>query len=115
MAASHEALNNLALPRYEKAAHLFLSIRSKRTYTCYQKMIDLYVKKGEINKAIQHWFVYGYKIQTKFRDMEKSAEFYDKGDELRQQHDLPHTCVITTYEPKKYMDLNDALDERSRV
>ncbi|KII73836.1 hypothetical protein RF11_08207 [Thelohanellus kitauei] len=83
---------------YENAANCYLSTTDIRVYECYIKAIDLRINDGQINKAIQHCFEYGYRLIDEHIPEILVEQLYRKGEDLRFQHNLGHTCVITIFD-----------------
>ncbi|KII63305.1 hypothetical protein RF11_04902 [Thelohanellus kitauei] len=98
-----------ATNRYEKSAECYSQLKSPKTFMCYKKIIEVYLKKvylhfyqRNIGKAIQACFEYGYECQLKFGDTKKRDEFYKIGDGLRSKHKITHSCAIKKFERCKY-------------
>ncbi|KII71004.1 hypothetical protein RF11_13156 [Thelohanellus kitauei] len=96
---------------YELSIECFLRIRSTKAYRSFQKVIDNYLQENKILEAIQHCIDYGYLCKKVFEDRYKSEEFYQKADELRIHHNIPHTCAITEFDRNKRKVLDNALDD----
>ncbi|KII69816.1 hypothetical protein RF11_05920 [Thelohanellus kitauei] len=105
-----------AFKRYNQAAKCFSKIKSNHIIVCYIYAVNVYLKNGEINRAIQFCVLYGYKCNIDLGDTSKSDVFYNKADELRYSHQLSHTCVMTKWEPSpSTMTFAHAMKERSKV
>ncbi|KII62570.1 hypothetical protein RF11_05200 [Thelohanellus kitauei] len=90
--------------RYQDAANCFLRIKDNSAFTIYMNALDVYLKKGYIDQAIERCVRWGYKCEKELGDPEKAEEFYKKAEELRGQQNQSHTCVITDFEAIKYKD-----------
>ncbi|KII64037.1 hypothetical protein RF11_14664 [Thelohanellus kitauei] len=100
---------------YELSERSFVEIKSTKAYSCYQKIIDVYLKYDEINKAIQRCVVYGHECEKEFNDTKKRDEFYDQADDLRRLNKISHICVIKKFQPSKYeKDIQKAIIYRER-
>ncbi|KII75005.1 hypothetical protein RF11_14476 [Thelohanellus kitauei] len=87
---------------YEEASRMLLKIDESRSIECFQKFIDIYIKNGDINKAIQRCFEYGHSIKSQSEDSQKGHDFFAQGQRLRAEHDIQHSCVITTFRKRSY-------------
>ncbi|KII72088.1 hypothetical protein RF11_00957 [Thelohanellus kitauei] len=112
------------ISNFESAAECYLKTKDIRSCECYNKAIDVYVKNGQINQAIQRCFEYGYLLFTEYEEQGQSENFYRKGDDLQLQHNLKHTCVITKFDVSEfkktkgkplYGAINDAVQLRRKV
>ncbi|KII66366.1 hypothetical protein RF11_13600 [Thelohanellus kitauei] len=113
---SHQMDYTKVIKRYNDAAECFLRIKDGRAFNCYLSAIDIDVNKGVIEKAIENCFISGYKCDLELGDKYKAEELYKKGEELRHEHKLSHSCVITRFDKSKHgKDLNKALDIYEKV
>ncbi|KII64304.1 hypothetical protein RF11_08159 [Thelohanellus kitauei] len=87
---------------YEEASQMLYDIDENRAIECFRKSIDTYVKHGDINKAIQRCIQYGYAMNSETDDAVKGEEFFAQAERLRAEHKIPHSCVINTFERRKY-------------
>ncbi|KII67256.1 hypothetical protein RF11_11614 [Thelohanellus kitauei] len=87
---------------YEQAGEMMSIVDASQAIVCIQSAIDICVKHGDINVAIQKCMEYGYKIFKSTKDKQKRDEFWDQGKRLRVEHKIPHSCVITKFEERKY-------------
>ncbi|KII72392.1 hypothetical protein RF11_10190 [Thelohanellus kitauei] len=87
---------------YEESCQMLLIIDENQAYECIQNEIDLYIKHGNIDKAIQRCVEYGYPIVKETENTQKAAEFMDQGEALRDEHKISHSCVIREFEEIKY-------------
>ncbi|KII75009.1 hypothetical protein RF11_14481 [Thelohanellus kitauei] len=87
---------------YDEASQILYDIDESRAIECFQNSIDTYIKHGDINKAIQRCIQYGHSIKTETNETVKGDEFLAQAERLRAQHNIPHFCVITTFEKTEY-------------
>ncbi|KII72747.1 hypothetical protein RF11_15225 [Thelohanellus kitauei] len=84
--------------RYEDAADCFLQITDDRALTCYMIAADIFVKNEMIEQGIECFVRWGYESGQKLGDMNRAERFFQNADDLRSEHKLSHTCVITEFE-----------------
>ncbi|KII63280.1 hypothetical protein RF11_01887 [Thelohanellus kitauei] len=84
LAAAHLSLIKYQLWAYEKSADIYIQIKSIKALFSFRKVIDYYLKKENINKAIERCAEYGHRCKNDLGDAQKSEEFYNQVDELRR-------------------------------
>ncbi|KII70479.1 hypothetical protein RF11_08331 [Thelohanellus kitauei] len=95
---------------YDQSAQCFMKIKSNKTFECFRKAIDVFIKHKKIHEAIEFCVDYGYKCQTVMGDASQSEYFYNKSDQLRLEYDISHTCVITKFDPGEFKgDIKEAI------
>ncbi|KII75170.1 hypothetical protein RF11_10465 [Thelohanellus kitauei] len=94
---------------YENSAFYYLKTKSRKTPDSYTKMIDVLLKDGEIDKAIWQSFEIGYSCANYLMDMQKSEEFFQRGDELRRQYNISHVC------PKMNIKTNESYQDKAKA
>ncbi|KII75156.1 hypothetical protein RF11_10450 [Thelohanellus kitauei] len=92
-AATYQKEHTDVIAWYEQSAECYLQIKDSRAFSCYQA--------EKIHKAIEYCVLNGYKCQTELGEKKKSSELYNKADKLRLKHNIPHTCVMTEFDPKQ--------------
>ncbi|KII75010.1 hypothetical protein RF11_14482 [Thelohanellus kitauei] len=95
---------------------MFLQMNDSRAFQCFRNAIDVYVKHGMIYQAIANCFLYGYKIgKGNGNTIMKRMIFYIRGELLRAQYKIPHTCAIIKVEDSEYCNLPKVVvDRRNR-
>ncbi|KII69370.1 hypothetical protein RF11_06279 [Thelohanellus kitauei] len=89
---------------YIELAICYLKTMDIRSYPFLEKAIELLASNNKINKAIEHCFRYGYQFLVEGHEPEKTEIIYKRGEQLRHQHQLSHTCVITKFEVADFKD-----------
>ncbi|KII67025.1 hypothetical protein RF11_14808 [Thelohanellus kitauei] len=124
IATAQEIRSDFIKERYEDAAKCYLKTKDVRAYECYNKVVDVNVKNGQINRAIQKCFEYGYLLFVELKEEGLYEKLYRKGEDLRLLHDLQHSCVITKFdvpvieendEKTLQQAVSDAVDLRKKV
>ncbi|KII67795.1 hypothetical protein RF11_04440 [Thelohanellus kitauei] len=95
---SHRYRNSTVIAAYEDAATCYLQIKDCRALACYLSAVDIFVKTEKIEEGIENCFIWGYKCGQELVDKNKGEELYKKGEDLRHEHGLPHSCVITHFD-----------------
>ncbi|KII64048.1 hypothetical protein RF11_09881 [Thelohanellus kitauei] len=90
-------------------------MKDDRASMFYQSAVEIFLRNGHIEKAIERLYEYGYKYQKEFMDSKKEEPLYDQADNLRLQHNLTHSCVITEFVESDFKeDLETVLDVYQR-
>ncbi|KII60746.1 hypothetical protein RF11_11833 [Thelohanellus kitauei] len=105
--------SDFIIDRYVNAAECYFKTNNVRAYECYNRAVDVDVKKQKINKAIQKCFQYGYLLFVEFKEKGLFEKLYRKGEDLRLLHDLKHSCVITKFDVPEIDENDDEIDESS--
>ncbi|KII71482.1 hypothetical protein RF11_11451 [Thelohanellus kitauei] len=87
---------------FNESAECFVKKKSEKAYLSFRKVIELCLEMEHYTKIIELCPKYGYFCEKAFNDTSKSEEYYNQADELRCRYNLPHTCVITSFDPNEY-------------
>ncbi|KII63828.1 hypothetical protein RF11_15065 [Thelohanellus kitauei] len=89
---------------YEQAAKCLLNERDSGAFSWCQQAVDVLVENDQINQAMQFCFEYGYKFLVGCDDHYKAEILFIRGDDLRLQHGIKHSCVITKFDESDFID-----------
>ncbi|KII72676.1 hypothetical protein RF11_15185 [Thelohanellus kitauei] len=91
-----------ALSVYRTSAECYLKTQSIDAIHCYERMIDILLKTGKVDRAIEYCVKFGYSCAHELDDTEKGDQFYSRAEEIRRLHNKSHTCSKTKFDPSEY-------------
>ncbi|KII69815.1 hypothetical protein RF11_05919 [Thelohanellus kitauei] len=65
-------------------------------------IVDNLVERDQLYDARDYCNEFGYKFETESTASDRAQQFYNRADDLRNQYNFSHYCVITTFDPSKY-------------
>ncbi|KII68835.1 hypothetical protein RF11_03040 [Thelohanellus kitauei] len=94
---------------YQTSATCYFEAKSRKAIDSCERAIDAILNDGRIDLGIGHCFKYGHVIQLNLGDAEKKEELFNRGDQLRIQHNITHSC------PMKKVEESEIRNDKQKV